>query len=698
MGNGRNLKTFARNVLKLKQQLQPSQHQPSPQQYHGILMDLRGHGKSYNYINIIIIIRTTTSTYISTLCTRCGTYIIITRRTRGIILTPSTDIVVGHSWGGRIALEYGVVRSTSGNPLQSIWLLDTVPGQAHESVDQVIHAVTEILAKSKENNNKKLLDRKELINLLTQTYNMDMGIAQWLASSYNNQTGDFGFDMKLVQDIKPEFANQDFIGLLRIILQSNEKRLAEAENEDSNTTPTTITKIHLVRGGKNKAWSVDILRQLEALVKEYPTTFYMHVLPSAGHWVHVDDLPGLVDLFAKHSTTTTTNHQQQQNTTATTGRRQFSTIATSRRSFSSSSSSSGKDQHAFFQQQLKELEKERVSIFSSDDEDDEEEGDSSDTTSTTKSTNASASNEVFIQQMQEWKSEQKIIFGKELDDHEATTTPESSKTALVDDDEEEEEKKWEEMKEERELLFQFSSEERAAWGDIPEKNSMKELLKEVAKARAAIENGESTDNDKESPSDSFDGTPTVTSSSPTDEINISVEDHHHESFSHVSGDGKSIHMVDVGHKTVSRRMAHARTSVILPRSVLEAFGLQQNGTGSTTNELVGPKGPIFATAKIAGIMAAKNTSNLIPLCHPLPLDQVQIDIRLDEQTGVVTIDCTCRVHHKTGVEMEALTGASIAALTIYDMTKAVSHEICITDTKLVSKTGGKRNIEEENDV
>lgn len=84
---------------------------------------------------------------------------------------------------------------------------------------------------------------------------------------------------------------------------------------------------------------------------------------------------------------------------------------------------------------------------------------------------------------------------------------------------------------------------------------------------------------------------------------------------------------------------------------------------------------------------------MIPLCHPLPLDQVAIDIRLEGNE--VIIDCTCRVTHKTGVEMEALTGASVAALTIYDMVKAVSHQVKITDTRLIAKTGGKRTVQNE---
>ena len=103
--------------------------------------------------------------------------------------------------------------------------------------------------------------------------------------------------------------------------------------------------------------------------------------------------------------------------------------------------------------------------------------------------------------------------------------------------------------------------------------------------------------------------------------------------------------------------------------------------------MIGPKGPIFEIAKIAGIMGAKQTSNLIPLCHPLPLDHVAIDIQLVANQAI--IECKCSVTHTTGVEMEALMGASVAALTIYDMVKAVSHNVIIGQTVLVSKSGGK---------
>ena len=100
------------------------------------------------------------------------------------------------------------------------------------------------------------------------------------------------------------------------------------------------------------------------------------------------------------------------------------------------------------------------------------------------------------------------------------------------------------------------------------------------------------------------------------------------------------------------------------------------------------KGPVFQTAILAGIMAAKKTSEIIPLCHPLPLTKCEIDISITEN-HTVRIECTAKVDGKTGVEMEALTGASVAALTVYDMCKAFSHDIVILETKLVHKSGGK---------
>ncbi len=140
-------------------------------------------------------------------------------------------------------------------------------------------------------------------------------------------------------------------------------------------------------------------------------------------------------------------------------------------------------------------------------------------------------------------------------------------------------------------------------------------------------------------------------------------------------------MVDVGDKKPSKRVAHARTTVRFPDEVSARF---------VDGDIQTAKGPVFATAIVAGVMAAKRTHELIPFCHPLGLDHCKVTIELDEQ-GQAQIDCICKVHHRTGVEMEALTGASVAALTVYDMCKALSHDITITDTRLMAKSGGKRD-------
>ena len=139
-------------------------------------------------------------------------------------------------------------------------------------------------------------------------------------------------------------------------------------------------------------------------------------------------------------------------------------------------------------------------------------------------------------------------------------------------------------------------------------------------------------------------------------------------------------MVDVSDKIATDRQAHARTIMDLPAEVVAEL----NGDEITTK-----KGPVFATAIIAGVMAAKKTHELIPFCHPLGLENCKITIEVTGQR--VIIDCHCKVHHKTGVEMEALTGASVAALTVYDMCKAMSHDIVISETRLMAKTGGKRD-------
>jgi len=155
-------------------------------------------------------------------------------------------------------------------------------------------------------------------------------------------------------------------------------------------------------------------------------------------------------------------------------------------------------------------------------------------------------------------------------------------------------------------------------------------------------------------------------------------------FTHLDASGNPS-MVDVGEKTVTRRSATARALVHLPESVLQHF---------ETGEIRSKKGPVFQTAILAGVMAAKRTGELIPLCHPLGLDHCQVTVALNDRQEVV-VECTATITARTGVEMEALTGASIAALTIYDMCKALSHDIVIREIKLMEKTGGKRDFKRE---
>ena len=139
-------------------------------------------------------------------------------------------------------------------------------------------------------------------------------------------------------------------------------------------------------------------------------------------------------------------------------------------------------------------------------------------------------------------------------------------------------------------------------------------------------------------------------------------------------------MVNVGDKPVTHRTAHAVAVVSLPEPL---SALLRDG------EIQTKKGTIFQTAALAGVMGAKKTSDLIPLCHPLPLDDCKIEIIPDAAGREVTIHCRVQTHARTGVEMEALTGATVAALTLYDMAKAVSHQIEIRQVRLLEKTGGK---------
>lgn len=139
-------------------------------------------------------------------------------------------------------------------------------------------------------------------------------------------------------------------------------------------------------------------------------------------------------------------------------------------------------------------------------------------------------------------------------------------------------------------------------------------------------------------------------------------------------------MADVSEKKITRRTAVARAVVVPGPLVLAAI---------QGNELITKKGPVFQTAILAGVMGAKKTQDLIPLCHPLALEDCQVKIAIQQEK--IIIEATVVTTAKTGVEMEALTAVSVAALTVYDMCKALSHDIVIEDIKLMGKTGGKKD-------
>jgi cyclic pyranopterin phosphate synthase len=138
------------------------------------------------------------------------------------------------------------------------------------------------------------------------------------------------------------------------------------------------------------------------------------------------------------------------------------------------------------------------------------------------------------------------------------------------------------------------------------------------------------------------------------------------------------HMVDVGGKEITERIAVAKAAIFMQPATLK---LIRDGKAA--------KGDVLTVAQLAGIMAAKKTPDLIPLCHPLALSSVSVTLMLDEARNAVDIEATCRLKGRTGVEMEALTAASVAALTVYDMCKAVDRGMVIAEVKLLHKSGGK---------
>ena len=152
-------------------------------------------------------------------------------------------------------------------------------------------------------------------------------------------------------------------------------------------------------------------------------------------------------------------------------------------------------------------------------------------------------------------------------------------------------------------------------------------------------------------------------------------------FSHIKENNQP-KMVNVGNKNVTKRIAIAKAEMFLGSEIISHF---------INKELITKKGPVFQTAIIAGIQAVKKTSELIPMCHPLIINGVDIDINILDNENIKII-CQVEIDGKTGVEMEALTGASAAALTVYDMCKSISQKMVIKEIKLLEKTGGKSDI------
>lgn len=152
-------------------------------------------------------------------------------------------------------------------------------------------------------------------------------------------------------------------------------------------------------------------------------------------------------------------------------------------------------------------------------------------------------------------------------------------------------------------------------------------------------------------------------------------------FTHI-GDKNQPKMVNVGGKQITKRKATAKAIMFLGEEIIANF---------QDKELVTKKGPVFQTAIIAGIQAVKKTSELIPMCHPLLINGVDIDIEILDKEHIKIL-CTVSIEGKTGVEMEALTGVTIAALTVYDMCKSISQKMVIKEVKLLEKSGGKSDI------
>ncbi|MFW6113962.1 MAG: cyclic pyranopterin monophosphate synthase MoaC [Actinomycetota bacterium] len=162
-----------------------------------------------------------------------------------------------------------------------------------------------------------------------------------------------------------------------------------------------------------------------------------------------------------------------------------------------------------------------------------------------------------------------------------------------------------------------------------------------------------------------------------DEESGELEEHGHKELSHLDEKGRA-KMVDVSSKEITERTAAAKAGVMMKRETLDLV----IGDGIE-------KGDVLAVARVAGIMAAKRAGELIPMCHPISITAVSVDFEVNERESAITVFATAKTRDRTGIEMEALTGAAVAALTIYDMCKGVDKTMTITDIQLLEKKGGR---------
>jgi cyclic pyranopterin monophosphate synthase len=343
---------------------------------------------------------------------------------------------------------------------------------------------------------------------------------------------------------------------------------------------------------------------------------------------------------------------------------------------------------------------------------------------------------MFLEQMNELQSEQRQLFGASTDPVEfdfgsSMMRQSQQQSHPIDDDEEEKEELecstitpaehesaddddddllWERKKQDREHLYGFTEQDHVAWANHGRSNqhdgaSSRLTIEEITRYRAAHFARLDRQAEDLTPADgevTSITTPLLSQQQQEGSSSSSTSTPGFPALSHVSADGSTLHMVDVGEKPLTTRIATAETIVQFPPAVVTA--LRKSSSSNNNGELLTKKGPVFATAITAGIMAVKQTSNLIPLCHPLFLSKVDVTIDwvekeaasrdADNGAAAVRVTCTCKVARSpTGVEMEALVGCSVAALTIYDMVKAVSHDVVIAQTRLLHKEGGKRHFD-----